>query len=341
MKAARIHEHGGVNVLQYESVPEPKSNRTGVVVQIKASAMNHLDLWVRRGIPRVPLPMILGSDGAGVISKIGDGVSQFKVGDDVCIQPLIYCGHCRFCSRGQENYCDSLGILGENQDGTNCEYIAIPEKNVRLKPKHISFEEAAAFPLTSQTAYSMLVRRAKIKTGETVFVWGASSGVGTMAVQIAKVKGCRVIATGGNEEKRAHAKVIGADLVLDHYNDDIAKTVKAYTEGRGVDVVFEHVGKATWDTSMRILGKGGRLVTCGATTGPRVGIDIRHLFVKQQTVMGSTMGDVASFDDCLMLVSEGKIKPIVDKSFPLSEIKQAHEYLENGDQIGKVILIPE
>jgi NADPH:quinone reductase-like Zn-dependent oxidoreductase len=186
----------------------------------------------------------------------------------------------------------------------------------------------------------MLVRRAKIETGEIIFVWGAGSGVGTMAIQIAKAKGCRIITTGGSEEKRAHAKAIGADLVLDHYKDNIPKIVKDYSDGTGVDVVFEHVGNATWETSMRILGKGGRLVTCGATTGPKVGIDLRHLFFKQQSVMGSTMGDVAAFDDCLTLVSNGKIKPIVDKLFPLSEIKQAHEHLENGQQIGKVILIP-
>ncbi len=341
MHAARIHEHGGPEVLKYESVPNPEPKEGEVVVQIRASAMNHLDLWVRRGIPGVPLPMILGSDGAGVISEVGDGVTQFKVGDEVCIQPLTYCGQCRFCTRGQENYCNQMGIFGETRDGTNCEYIAVPEQNVRLKPEHLSFEEAAAFPLTSQTAYGMLVRRAKIEPGETVFVWGAGSGVGTMAVQIAKVNGCRVIATGGNDEKRAHAESIGADFVLDHYQDDIANSVKEFTEGRGADVVFEHVGKATWKTSLRILGKGGRLVTCGATTGPIVDIDIRHLFFKQQTLIGSTMGDVAAFDDCLTLVSEGKIKPVVDRAFPLREIKQAHEHLENGTQIGKVILVPE
>jgi len=220
MQAVRIHEHGDVGILQYESAPEPKPKIGEVLVQVKAAAMNHLDLWVRRGVPGVPLPMILGSDGAGIITEIGDDVTQFRVGDNVCIQPLTYCGHCRFCSRGQENYCDTIGFLGETQDGTNCEYIAVPEGNVRLKPDHISFEEAAAFPLTSQTAYGMLIHRSKIEPGETVFVWGASSGVGTMAIQIAKTKGCRVIATGSTEKKRIHAAAIGADLVLDHHNDE-------------------------------------------------------------------------------------------------------------------------
>ncbi len=340
MKAARIHEHGGIEVLRYESVPSPTPAKGEVLIQIKASAMNHLDLWVRRGIPGVPLPMIMGSDGAGVITEIGHDVSQYKVGDEVCIQPLVYCGHCRFCSQGQENYCNQWGILGENQDGTNCEYIALPEHRIRPKPSHLSFEAAAAFPLTAQTAYGMLVRRAKIETGETVFIWGAGSGVGTMAIQIAKAKGCSVITTGGSKEKRAHAKSLGADLVLDHYNDDIISTVKDYTEKQGVDVVFEHVGESTWQTSMRILGKGGRLVTCGATTGPKASFDIRYLFSKQLSVLGSTMGDVAAFDDCVTLVADGKIKPIVDRTFNLSEIQDAHAHLENGNQIGKVILIP-
>ena len=340
MQAVRIHEHGDIGILQCESAPKPKPKTGEVLVQVKAAAMNHLDLWVRRGIPGVPLPMILGSDGSGVIAQIGDDVTQFKDGDNVCIQPLVYCGHCHFCSRGQENYCDKIGILGETQDGTYCEYIAVPEANVRLKPEHISFEEAAAFPLTSQTAYAMLIHRAKIEEGETVFVWGANSGVGTMAIQIAKTKGCRVIATGSTEKKRIHASAVGADLVLDHYNDEIAKSVKLFTEGRGVDVVFEHVGKDTWDISTRILGKGGRLITCGATTGPKVGIDIRHLFSKQQTILGSTMGSVAAFDECLSLVSKGKIKPVIDRTFRFNEAKEAHEHLENGQQIGKVILLP-
>lgn len=341
MQAVRIHSHGGPEVLQVESIPRPEPMDGEVVVQMKAAALNHLDLWVRRGISGVPLPMILGSDGSGVISDVGENISQFSNGDAVCIQPLTYCGHCRFCRSGRENYCDNIGILGESQDGTQCEFIAVPEKNVRLKPENLSFQEAAAFPLTVQTAYTMLVRRAKIEPGETVLVWGAGSGVGTMAIQIAKAKGCQVIATGGSEQKRSHASTLGADLVLDHYGDNIVKSVKAFTDGRGADVVFEHVGKATWETSMRLLARGGRIVTCGATTGPKVGIDLRHLFSKQQTILGSTMGDVAAFDDCLSLVTKGTIKPIVDKVFALSDIKHAHEYLEKSEQIGKVILLPE
>jgi NADPH:quinone reductase-like Zn-dependent oxidoreductase len=285
--------------------------------------------------------MILGSDGAGVITEIGDSVTKFNVKDEVCIQPLTFCNKCDYCLNGKENYCLQIGILGETQDGTFCEYVAISDRNVYLKPNHLSFEETAAFPLTAQTAYTMLVRRAKIELGETVFVWGAGSGVGTMAIQIAKAKGCNVIATGGSEEKRTHAKNIGADFVLDHYNENIVDRVKEYRNGLGVDVIIEHPGEATWETSMKLLGKGGRLVTCGATTGPKVKIDIRHLFSKQQNIMGSTMGDVAAFAECLDLILDRKIKPIVDKSFLFEEIREAHDYLENSSQIGKVILLPE
>lgn len=341
MQAIRIHKHGGTEVLNYESVPSPKPKENEVIIQIKAAAMNHLDLWVRRGVPGVPLPMILGSDGAGVITEIGDAVTKFNVNDEVCVQPLTYCDKCHYCRNGKQNYCNQIGILGETQDGTFCEYLVISERNVYLKPSHLSFEETAAFPLTAQTAYTMLVRRAKIELGETVFVWGAGSGVGTMAIQIAKAKGCNVIATGGSEQKRDHAKNIGADFVLDHYNENIVNQVNEYTDGFGVDVIIEHVGESTWKKSMKILGKGGRLVTCGATTGPKVNIDLRHLFSKQQNIMGSTMGDSAAFSECLSLILDRKIKPVIDRSFSFGEIRDAHAYLENSSQIGKVILLPE
>ncbi len=341
MQAIRIHKHGGTDVLNCESIPRPKPKENEVIVQIKAAAMNHLDIWVRRGVPGVSLPMILGSDGAGVIIEIGDKVTKFNINDEVCIQPLTFCNKCNYCINGMQNYCNQIGILGENQDGTFCEYAVILESNVYPKPSHLSFEETAAFPLTAQTAYSMLVRRAKIEVGETVFVWGAGSGVGTMAIQIAKAKGCNVIATGGSEKKRKHAKTLGADFVLDHYNQNIVNQIKEFTDGLGVDVVIEHVGEATWEKSMKILGKGGRLVTCGATTGPKVNIDVRHLFSKQQSIMGSTMGDSAAFGECLSLILDRKIKPVIDRSFSFEKIREAHDYLEKSSQVGKVVLLPE
>ncbi|MFQ6611522.1 MAG: zinc-binding dehydrogenase [Fidelibacterota bacterium] len=341
MKAVRIHHHGGPEVLRYETVNRPEDRDNQVLVEIKASGMNHLDLWVRKGIPGIQLPMILGSDGAGIVHAVGKNVMDFKVGDEVVIQPLTYCGSCRFCHSGRENYCDHWGILGENQDGTQCDFIALEPRFIRRKPANLSFVEAAGFALTGQTAYAMLIRRAGIQAGETVFIWGAGSGVGSTAIQIAKGSGCTVITTGGTEEKLKLAKRLGADLTLNHYSDDIPREIKEFSEGRGVDVVLEHVGAATWKTSMRILGKGGRLVTCGATTGSGVEIDLRHLFYKQHSILGSTMGDVASFEACLKLVSEGTLQPVIDRTFPLAAVREAHEYLEQGRQVGKVILVPE
>ena len=336
MKAARIHSHGDRDVLKIDDIPIPEVQTGQVCVHLKAAAMNHLDIWVRKGIVGVQLPMILGSDGAGVIHKTGSDVKKFSEGDEVVIQPLVYCGKCRQCMAGKENYCDKMGILGESVDGTNCEYIVLDERFVEPKPAGLSFEEAAAFPLAGQTAYQMLVKRARIQPGETILVWGASSGVGHMAVQIAKAVGCKVIATAGSKEKCQFAKELGADLVLDHYKDDVADKIKDFC-GR-VDVVFEHVGPKTWDTSMRVLNKGGRVVTCGATTGAAVSIDLRHLFSKQQTVLGSTMGDADSLTQIIKMVEKGQVIPKVDRIFSLEDIRSAHEYLERSNQCGKVVL---
>lgn len=340
MKAVRIHEHGGPEILKWEEIPDTSPGQDEVLVEIRAAAMNHLDIWVRNGIPGVSLPLVMGSDGSGIVKDVGGSVRNIKPGDEVVIQPLVYCGECRACKTGQENYCRSMGILGETQDGTMAEQIVLAQKKVKPKPGNMDFEVAAALPLVGQTAYAMLVRRAKIEPGETVLVWGAGSGVGSLAVQIARHIGCRIIATAGSEAKCAAARELGADFVLNHYENNVGKMVKEYTAGRGVDVVFEHVGNSTWDESMKCLGKGGRLVTCGATTGPRVEIDLRHLFFKQQTVMGSTMGDDSTLDEVLKLAESGAIKPVVDRTFSMPEVQAAHHYLENSEQFGKIVLIP-
>lgn len=340
MKAARIHEHGGTEVLKWEEIPEPIPSADEVLIDIQAAAVNHLDIWVRNGIPGVPLPLIMGSDGSGIVKETGESVSGVTVGDEVVIHPLVWCEACRGCKTGRQNYCDSMGIIGESQNGTMAERVVFPEKNVKAKPPNLKFEEAAALPLVGQTAYTMLVRRAEIQPGETLLVWGAGSGVGSMAVQIARHIGCRVIATAGSDSKCSAAKELGAEFAINHYEDDVVKTVKEITAGKGVDVVFEHVGKSTWDTSMKSLAKGGRLVTCGATTGPKVEIDLRHLFFKQQSIMGSTMGDETALDEILKLAESGNVKPVVDRSFPMSEIQEAHRVLESSEQFGKVVLIP-
>jgi NADPH:quinone reductase-like Zn-dependent oxidoreductase len=284
--------------------------------------------------------MIMGSDGAGIVEKVGTEISDFSVGDRVLIQPLTYCGNCRWCKQNKENFCEKWGIFGENQDGTQCEYMAINADHLRIIPKGMSFEEAAAFPLVAETSYTMLIDRANIQKGETVFVWGASSGVGSMAIQIAKAMECKVITTIGNAQKRDFAEKLGADIIINYNADDIIKIVRAFTNQQGVDVVVEHVGTKTWEKSLRILGKGGRIVTCGATTGSEAKFDIRHLFSKQQSILGSTMGNVNSLDSALAMYTKGDIRPIVDKCFKMSAIQKAHEYLEDGRQTGKVIVNP-
>lgn len=340
MKAVRIHSYGGPEVIRIDRIPIPEPGEGEMIIKIKAASMNHLDLWVRRGLPKYSLPGILGSDGSGIVHSTGSGVKAFSAGDEVLIQPLWYCGVCRQCLEGRENYCPDFGIFGEDRNGTQCEYMAVPERNVYKKPRNISFEEAAAFPLAGQTAYAMLVSRARIQPNETVLVWGAGSGIGSMAVQIAKSSGCTVIATGGNQDKTEHARALGADYVINHYENDVSITVKEITDGRGVDVVFEHVGEATWQQSLRSLGRGGRLVTCGATTGPKVNLDVRHLFFKQQSILGSTMGNSDAFNGIYEMVSDGTVKPVIDRIFSLDEAAQAHSYLENEHNFGKVVLKP-
>jgi len=338
MQAVVIEKHGGPEVLKLLEVPAPEPGYGQALVQLKAAALNHLDVWIRRGFPGIPLPIIPGSDGAGIITELGAGVLNFCTGDKVIIQPLKYCGNCKRCQSGQENFCDEFGIFGETCNGTNCEYMAVDTKYLRPLPAGLNFSEAAAFPLVTMTAHTMLITRAGLRSDDTVLIWGAGSGIGHMAVQIAKWKGCFVIATAGNDSKLEKARRLGADLVIDHYREDVGAIIKKQLGRRGVDVIFEHVGAATWDISTKLLAHGGRIVTCGATTGSKVSLDLRHIFYKQQSIIGSTMGDIAGFEEVLKLVNAGELKPVVDRSFPLSEIQAAHSYLEQGGQFGKIVL---
>ncbi len=338
MRAVQIHRHGGPEVLALTDLPLPTPANDLVLVRVKAAALNHLDIWVRAGFPGIPLPIIPGSDGAGEVVAIGSDVRSFREGDHVLLQPVVYCGTCPACHRGRENFCREFGIFGETLDGTNCEYMLVPAKNLRPIPPGLNFTDAAAFPLVAMTAYTMLIRRANLQKGETVLVWGAGSGIGSMAIQIARWKNARVIATAGNDVKLELAARLGADEVLNHYEQNVFDTVRQLVGRTGVDVIFEHVGQATWDTSLKLLARGGRIVTCGATTGAQVKLDLRHLFYKQQSLLGSTMGDVAGFDEILELVTRGIIQPVIDRTFPLAEIRAAHEYLAGGRQFGKVVL---
>ncbi len=338
MKAIRIHEHGDADALKWDDIPKPELSVNQVLVDIKATSLNHLDIWVRKGIPGVPLPLITGSDAAGIISEVGDGVKKSRIGEKVMIQPLIFCGKCASCNKGKENLCKSMGIMGENCQGVNAERIIVEESQAIPFPDQLSFEAAASFALVAQTSFQMLVRRANLQAGEFVLIWGASSGVGSMGIQIAKVKGATVIAISGTNEKCEKAGLLGADHILNYKTDDIFSEVKSLTNGKGIDVVFEHVGQETWNISMKSLARGGRVVTCGATTGFKANLNLTHLFFKQQSILGSTMGSVSSFDGALTLLNEGKIKPVIDRIFPISEIQSAHEYLESSMQFGKVVL---
>jgi NADPH:quinone reductase-like Zn-dependent oxidoreductase len=342
MKAVRFQRHGGPDVLTYEDVPEPRTKSNQILLRVRACAMNHLDLWIRSGIPglKIPLPHILGSDIAGEVIRAGELCERITAGQRVLLSPGVSCRQCPQCVGGRDNYCRHYTLFGLGIDGGNAEYIAAPEYTAIPIPDSMSFEEAAATPLVFLTAWHMLFGRAHLAPGEDVLVLSASSGVGSAAVQLAKLFHCRVIATAGNEQKLAKAKEIGADDVIDHYREDISAEVKKLTGKRGVDVVFEHVGAATWPKSVESLAPGGRLVTCGATTGYDVKVDLRFLFNRQQSVLGSFMGSMGELHEVLKFVFRKLVRPVIDRVYPLSEIKAAHERLENKEQFGKILLVP-
>src|SRR5690348_230951 len=340
MKAVRIHQFGGPEVLTFEDVVDPKPRKDHVLVRVKACALNHLDLWVRKGLPGVKLPHILGSDIAGEIVEVGEYVSGFKPGQRVLVAPMHFCGHCVKCVAGLQNQCREFTVLGNAVDGGDCELIAVPGANIIPFPDSLDFNLAASVPLVFVTAWHMLVGLAGVRPGQSVLVLGASSGVGIAAIQIAKLFQCRVITTAGNEEKLEKARALGADFGIDHYKQKITDEVRKITNKEGVDIVVEHVGAATWDESMRCLKTAGTLVTCGATTGPNVAVDLRHLFARQLRLLGSYMGTMGELHEVLKHVFAGRLKPVVDRVFPLSEIRAAHEYLESSQMFGKIVVNP-
>ena len=342
MKAVRIYEHGSPEVLQYEDAPEPKIRPDQVLVKVKACALNHLDLFIRGGLPglKLDMPHILGSDASGEVVEVGEAAGPAKPGDRVLLAPGLSCRHCPECVSGNDNACRRYGLLGYMHPGVNAEYVAVPGVNAIPIPGELSFEEAAAVPLVFLTAWHMLVGVAKIKMGEDVLVVGASSGVGTAAIQIAKLYHCRVIATAGGEAKMAKAKELGADEVIDHYEQDIKSEVRRLTGKRGVDIVFEHVGAATWPHSTASLANRGRLVTCGATTGGEVSLSIHHMFFRHLSLNGTFMGTLGELHDVLKLIGAGKLKAVIDRTFPLADLRAAHEHLEGKGQFGKVVILP-
>jgi NADPH:quinone reductase-like Zn-dependent oxidoreductase len=340
MKAVVIHQFGGPEVLQYEDIPDPQPRKDQVLIRVKACAMNHLDLWVRKGLPHVKLPHIPGSDIAGEIVEVGEYVTGFQAGQRVLLAPMHFCNHCEQCVAGRQNMCREFTVLGNAVDGGNCELIAIPAVNVIPIPDSLGFNEAASVPLVFLTAFHMLTGRASIRPGQTVMVLGANSGVGIAAIQIAKLYNATVIATAGDEHKMQKARDLGADFVINHYQQKISEEVRRITNKAGVDIVLEHVGQATWNESMKCLKPGGTLVTCGATTGSEVGIELRFLFSRQMSLLGSYMGTMGELYEVLKHVFGGRLKPVVDRTFPLKDVRAAHEYMEDSRMFGKVVLNP-
>lgn len=342
MRAVVVREHGDLDVLRIEESEPVAPGPHEVQVEVRASGLNHLDTWVRRGVPghQFPLPMIPGCDGAGVISAVGAGVSALKPGDEVVLAPGLSCGICLPCAEGRDNLCAQYGILGETRNGTNAEFVTLPAVNVLPKPPNLSFEEAAAIPLVFLTAWTMLVDRAQLRAGETVVILAAGSGVGTAAIQIARLWGARVIATASTQAKRDAALALGAQEVLDHSSATWGRELWALTGKRGADIVFEHPGSPTFATSLRSLRKGGRLVTCGATAGHQVDIDLRQVFFKSLSILGSTMGSRGNLLRVLDLVSAGRLRPVIDRVLPLSEVRAAHRLIGDRAQFGKLVLVP-
>ena len=342
MKATIFKQHGGPEVLEYADVPDPSIRADEVLVEVKACALNHLDIFVRNGIPgiEIPLPHILGNDIAGVVKEVGELVTWAKPGDEVMVQPGVSCGHCAACLSGQDNLCREYDIIGYRRNGGYAELVAVPGSNLIPKPAELSWAEAAALPLVTVTAWHMLVTRADVQPGEDVLVHAAGSGVGSVAIQIVKLRGARVITTASSDDKLAKARELGADDTVNYSNDDWPKEVKRLTERRGVDVVVEHTGAATWPGSIASLKNNGRLVTCGATSGYDARTDLRQVFYRHLTLLGSFMGSKAELLEAMKFVAQGKIRAVVDRVLPLSEARQAHELMENRGQFGKIVLEP-
>jgi NADPH:quinone reductase-like Zn-dependent oxidoreductase len=336
MKAVRFHTHGGPDVLRVEDAPDPSSAAGDALVRVRACALNHLDLWNRRGVVKLPLPHISGADVAGEVIESPE--ASVRPGTRVMLQPGLSCGRCRACLDGRDNECPRYDVLGSQSHGGYAELVRVPAANLLPLPDAIGFVEAAAFPLTFVTAWHMLVTRARVRPGEDVLVLGAGSGVGQAAIQIAWLHGARVFATAGSDEKLARARELGAIEAVNHHTQDVAGEIRRFTDNRGVDVVIEHVGEATWDRSLKCLTRGGRLVTCGATTGYKANIDLRFLFARQYSLMGSYMGTKGELLEASRFFFSGELQPVVDRTFPLAEAAAAQQYLEDGKQFGKVVL---
>jgi len=340
MKALAFNEFGGPEKLRLQDVPDPKAAPGEVLVRVRACALNHLDIFVREGIPalKTPLPFWTGCDIAGDVAEVGPDVTGLRVGDRVCVNPNLTCGRCEFCIQGEDSLCVRYGIVGEHLPGGLAELVAVSAENVLPLPAHVSYEHAASFILTNMTAWRMVVTQARVRPGEDVLILGVGGGVSSTAVQIAKLCGARVLVTSSSDAKLERARQLGADVSINYSKEDWESAVYEKTAKRGVDVVLENVGAQTWKQSLRSLRKGGRLVTCGATTGPIVETDIRIVFWKQIHIIGSTMANRREFNDVMRLFFAGRLKAIVDEIVPLKDGAAAQRRLAEGRQFGKIVL---
>src|SRR5712692_2764289 len=342
MKAVRFHQHGGPEVLKYEDAPEPKIQANEVLVKVKACALNHLDLWLRKGVAswKLTMPHIVGSDISGEVAEVGSLVTRVKPSDRVLLCPGISCGQCEACFKGLDSTCRNYTLFGVMVDGGYAEYVKSPEVNAIPIPGDLSFDEAAAVPLVFTTAWHMLMTRARLRLGEDVLVIGAGSGVGSAAIQVAKLMQARVIAVAGTDAKLEKARALGADAVINHTKQSIADEVKRLTGKRGVDVIVEHVGAAVWDECFESLATYGRLVTCGATSGAEVKLNLQALFGRQRTILGSFMGGKGELMEALKFIAQRKLKAVIDSVFPLRDAAAAQKKMEDRDLFGKILLHP-
>ena len=340
MKAVVVHAHGPAESLRITEVPDPVPAPGEALIRVRAVALNHLDVWVRRGVPghTFPLPLIPGSEVSGVIEAIDSNAIGWKRGDEVIVAPGVSCGQCVACTSGNDPLCAHFGILGETRDGGCAELLAVPVRNLLAKPAAMPFTDAASLPLDMLTAWHMLVARAQLRAGETVLVQAGGSGVGSAAIQIARLSGATVIATAGSPEKVARTMALGADHAIDYRANDFLAEVRRLTAKRGVDVVFEHVGGETFERSLRALARGGRLVTCGATSGAEVKVNLRLVFFKLLSILGSTMGSLTELQEIMRHVEAGRLKPVVDRVLDLEHIAEGHRVLESREAFGKVVL---
>ena len=341
MKALTLAAAGGIGQLKVQELPEPAiQSPNDVLIRVQAAALNRLDFWVAEGLPGTNLtfPHIVGSDGAGVLEKVGSGVQRVGTGDRVMINPALSCGQCSACLKGEDSLCASFQVIGEHRPGTVAEYIVVPEHNLAAVPPSMPWPQAAAFSLATLTAWRMLVTRARLRAEETVLIWGIGGGVALAALQIAKLLGARAIVTSGSDAKLDAARALGADVVLNHGKADIRTAVRQHTGGHGADVVVDSVGEQSWEGSLRALRRGGRLVICGATTGPMVSIDLRRLFWHQWSILGSTLGTRQEYAEIVRHAAEGRLWPVIDRVVPLDKALDAFERLQDGAQAGKLVI---